>query len=97
MMMSTQKILEKALKQLKREEDMIHHVIRDVCELSCHKLIALPNLMRKSVKAALQNDPKLLEVCSFILYKKIIALMHLEELAELTALYLNQDLILANI
>ncbi|XP_059168650.1 uncharacterized protein LOC131950481 [Physella acuta] len=60
-MESTKKILEKALKQLKREEDMIHHVIRDVCELTCHKLIALPNLMRKNVKAALQKDPKLLE------------------------------------
>ncbi|BFZ15175.1 hypothetical protein BsWGS_18214 [Bradybaena similaris] len=56
----TKTILEKALKQLTREEAMIRHVTSDLpIDLKCHKLIALPNMSRESVKAALWTDLQL--------------------------------------
>ncbi|BFZ24434.1 hypothetical protein BsWGS_27473 [Bradybaena similaris] len=54
---STNKILEKAVKQLEREEAMIRHVTSDLePKLACHKLIALPNMTRDSVQRALAAD-----------------------------------------
>ncbi|RUS85757.1 hypothetical protein EGW08_006471 [Elysia chlorotica] len=59
---STAKILHKALKQLEREEAMIRHVTSDLrsrARLVCHSLVALPNMYRKQVDAALDTDPDL--------------------------------------
>ncbi|GFO15953.1 hypothetical protein PoB_004245800 [Plakobranchus ocellatus] len=56
---STAKILHKALKQLEREEAMIRHVTSDLHtsnKLTCHHLIALPNMKREQVDAALDSD-----------------------------------------
>ena len=64
-MSSTAKILHKALKQLEREEAMIRHVTSDLksrASLVCHSLVALPNMYRKQVDAALATDPDLAEV-----------------------------------
>ncbi|CAL1532452.1 unnamed protein product [Lymnaea stagnalis] len=58
---STNKILGKAIKQLEREEAMIHHVTSDLMKLKCHKLIALPNMTRDDVMKALAKDQKLLK------------------------------------
>ncbi|CAG5134338.1 unnamed protein product [Candidula unifasciata] len=64
----TKKILEKALKQLKREEAMIRHVTSDLpVKFKCHKLIALPNMSRESVKAALWTDLQLRKILRSLL------------------------------
>ncbi|GFR85738.1 hypothetical protein ElyMa_004181600 [Elysia marginata] len=70
-MSSTAKILHKALKQLEREEAMIRHVTSDLksrTKLMCHCLVALPNLYRKQVDAAIATDTEL--------FKKIEKLTH---------------------
>ncbi|KAH9513804.1 hypothetical protein Btru_031448 [Bulinus truncatus] len=64
---SINKILKKALKQLEREEAMIHHVTSNLSPgLKCHRLIALPNMKREDVNSALEKDLELKKSISLL-------------------------------
>lgn len=70
-MASTAKILHKALKQLEREEAMIRHVTSDLksrTKLVCHCLVALPNMYRSQVDAALATDVELFKKIEKLTY-----------------------------